>query len=138
MKIGTIVAALVGGLVMFGLGFLLFGVLLSDYFKANTTQYAGLMKDKPVIWAIFLFNVVWAWLIAFVLSRGAAAGAAEGAKTGAIVMFVLGLGINLEYHAFMNVHPSIAPVLVSMLVVTFLGVVAGAVIGLVLGYFNKK
>lgn len=138
MKIGTLLAALVGGIVMFALGFLLFAVLLDSYFRANTVEYAGLVKDPPVIWAIFLFNVIWAWLIAFVLEYGGRSGWAEGAKAGAIVMFVLGLGITLEFNAFMNMHKELAPVLVQILIVTGMGAIAGAVIGVVQGYFDRK
>ncbi len=156
MKVGTLVAALAGGIVMFGLGFLFFGLLFAEYFKANTTEYPGLVKDPPLVWAIFLFNLAWAWLIAWVVDRSGAAPTtpsaeaaatppraggelwAEGAKVGAIVLFVLGVGINLEFHAFMHLHKELAPMLLHILIVTVMGAVAGAVIGVVLGYFNKK
>lgn len=139
MKIGTILAALAGGIVMFGLGFVFFAVLFATYFQENMIQYPGLMKDPPVIWAIFLFNFVWAWLIALVLDHWAKlSGWGEGAKAGAIVMFVIALGMNLDFYAFLNFHKSLAPVIVHLIIVTVMGAIAGAVIGLVLGYFNKK
>lgn len=138
MKIGTLLGALAGAIVMFLLGFLFFGVLLSDYFKADTIQYAGLAKDPPLFALIFLFNLVWAWLIAFVLDYGGRSGWAEGAKIGAIMMFVVSLGILFEFEAFMNIHKSFAPMIVHLLVVTVMGGVAGAVIGMVRGYFNRE
>jgi hypothetical protein len=140
MKIGTLVAALAGGIVMFGLGFLFFGVLFAEYFMANTTQYPGLVKDPPVVWAIFLFNLAWAWLVAWVVERSAPTIQlwAEGAKVGAIVLFVLGVGIDLEFHAFMHLHKELAPMLLHILIVTFMGAVAGAVIGWIIGYFNRR
>jgi hypothetical protein len=138
MKVGTLVAALAGGIVMFGLGFLFFGVLFAEYFKANTIDYPGLVKDPPVIWAIFLFNLVWAWLIAWVVDRSNLGGWAEGAKAGAIIMFVLALGIDLEFQAFMNIHKEVAPMILHIGIVTVMGAVAGAVIALVLGYFDKS
>lgn len=138
MKIGTLLSALAGGIVMFLLGFLIFGVLLADFFKASMPQYPGLIKDPPVVWAIFLFNLVWAWLIAFVLDYARTSGWAEGAKTGAIVLFAIGLGSDLDHVAFMNVFTSLSPALVHLLVVTFLGAAAGAVIGLVIGYFPRN
>jgi hypothetical protein len=138
MKIGTLVGALVGGVVMFLLGFLLFGLLLSEYFKGNTIEYAGLVKDPPVIWAIFLFNLAWAYLIAFVLDYAGRSGWGEGAKAGAIIMFILALGIDLEFHAFMNIHKELAPMIVHILIVTLMGGVAGAVIGYVQAVFARK
>src|SRR3712207_8732781 len=47
MNIRILVATLAGGLTMFLLGWLIFGILLMDYFKANTIQYPGLMKETP-------------------------------------------------------------------------------------------
>jgi len=138
MKIGTLLGALAGAVVMFLLGFLFFGVLLSEYFKGNTIQYAGLVKDPPFFAMIFLFNLVWAWLIAFVLDYGGRSGWGEGAKIGAILMFVVTLGIFFEFEAFMNLHKSIAPMLVHLLVATVMGGVVGAVIGMVRGYFNRE
>ncbi|MGB7068664.1 MAG: hypothetical protein WBD22_04160 [Pyrinomonadaceae bacterium] len=138
MKIGTLAGALAGGIVMFLLGFLFFGLLFADYFKGNTVEYAGLVKDPPLVWAIFLFNLAWAWLIAWFIDRTDLSGWAEGVKAGAIVMFVLGLGMNLEFHAFMNIHKALAPLLVHILIVTGMGAVAGAVIGWVQAYFKKR
>ena len=138
MKIGTIVAAIVGAIVMFGLGSLFFAVLFSDYFRGNAIQYTGLEKDPPVIWAIFLFNLVWAWLIAYVLEFAGRTGWAEGAKAGAIVMFVLAVGISIEFFAFMNLHKEVAPVIAQILLVTFMGTVTGAVIGFVGSLFNRQ
>lgn len=137
MKIGTLLGALAGAIVMFGLGFLFFVVLFGDYFKANMIAYPGLEKDPPVFWAIFSFNLVWAYLIAWAMEYAGRSGWGEGAKAGAIVMFIIVVGLNLEFYSFMNVHKELAPVLLHVLIVTFMGAVAGAVIGLVRGYFNK-
>ena len=138
MKIGTIVSAIVGAIVMFVLGGLFFVMLFADYFRDNMIQYSGLLKDPPVMWAIFLFNLVWAWLIAFVLEFAGRTGWAQGAKAGAIVMFFLAVGLNTEYFAFMNVHKGLGPVIANVLIVTFMGLVTGAVIGFVGGLFHRK
>ncbi|HEV7643276.1 MAG TPA: hypothetical protein VGO50_04970 [Pyrinomonadaceae bacterium] len=137
MKFGTILAAVAGGLVMFLLGFLFFGILLANFFAEYTVKYQGLMKDPPEISLIFLFNLVWAWLIAFVMEWSGISTITGGVKAGAAIMFALILGVNLQYYAFMNLHTSIVPLVVDVLVVTVMGAVAGAVIALVLGFFNK-
>ncbi len=137
MKFGTILAAVAGGVVMFLLGFLFFAVLLANFFAGYMVQYQGLMKDPPEIPLIFLFNLVWAWLIAFVMEWAGIRSFASGAKAGAAIMFALALGGNLQYYAFMNLHTSIVPLIVDVLVVTVMGAVAGAVISLILGFFNK-
>ncbi len=137
MKIGVLTAALAGGIVMFLLGFLFFGILLAEFFRENMVQYPGLQKDPPLVWAIFLFNLAWAWLIAWVADK-IGGGWAEGAKAGAVVMFTIALAANLDFLAFLNVHKGLSPMLVHILIVTFVGTVAGAVIGALLGLFGKK
>lgn len=138
MKIGTIAGAVAGGITMFLLGFLVFAVLLEDYFRENMIAYSGLLKDPPVVWAIFLFNLTWAALIAFVLDYAGRSGWAEGAKAGTIVMFLLALGIDLDFFAFMNVHKSVAPIIVHILVISIMGGISGAVIGVVMGLFGRR
>lgn len=138
MTTGTIVGVIAGSIVMFLLGWLMFGILFMDYFQANTVQYPGLMKEPPVIWAIYLFNLAWAALIGIVLAYGGRSGWAEGAKAGAITMFVLSAGLNMEFFAFMNMHKDTAPIIVGILIVTLLGAAAGAVIGAVKAYFERS
>src|SRR5262245_18656193 len=138
MKLGTILAAIVGGVVMFLLGFVFFGILLTSFFKEHTVVYSGLVKEPVEIPLIFLFNLVWAWLIAVVMEWSGIRNLASGAKAGAAIMFLLYLGGNIQQYAFMNLYTSIMPLVVSVLVVTVLGAVAGAVMGLVMGFFNKK
>ena len=136
MKIGTLLGAVAGGILMFLLGFLAFGVLLSEFFKANTFQYPGLMKDPPNVPLIFLFNLVWAWLIAWVLEFAGRSGWAQGAKAGAIIMFFVALGGDLDFEAFLNMHKSFTPLLVHILIATVMGAIAGAVIGLIQARFG--
>lgn len=138
MKIGTIAGAIAGGITMFLLGFVVFAVLLESYFRANMTVYSGLEKDPPVFWAIFLFNLTWAALIAFALDYAGRSGWAEGAKVGTIIMFLLALGTNLDFFAFLNIHKAAAPMIVHTLVVAIMGGVTGAVVGAVMGMFNRK
>ena len=138
MKIGTLLGAVVGGIVMFLLGFLLFGVLLADFFKANAIEYPGLVKDPPVIALIFLFNLIWAWLIAWVLEYAGRSGWAEGGKAGAIVMFFVALGNGVELEAFLNVHKTMTPLIANILIVTVMGAVTGAVIGMIQARFGSS
>jgi len=139
MKLGTLLAAVAGAIVMFLLGFLFFGVLLSGYFSASTIKYAGLVKDPPEFICLFLFNLVWLWLVAFVADYWAGARTfAGGAKVGAIILFCIALGLMLQNCAFMNMYTSVVPMIVYVLVVTVMGTIAGGVTGIVLGFFSKK
>ena len=48
-----ITAAIVGAIVSFLLGWLIYGFLLMDYYTEYSVRYEGLMKDPPELWAYF-------------------------------------------------------------------------------------
>ncbi len=138
MKLGTLVGALVGGTILFLIGYLFFGILFADFFTANTNQYPGLVKDPPNVLLIFLFNVVWAWIIAFVMEySNREISPMGGAILGAVIMFAIALGMDIEYEAFMNMHKSFVPLVAHMVIVAFMGAIAGTVIAVIQGKFNR-
>ncbi|HLM00248.1 MAG TPA: hypothetical protein VK400_04270 [Pyrinomonadaceae bacterium] len=139
MIIRVLVATLVGGIVNFFLGWLLFGILLAGYFKAHMIHYPGLEKDPPEMIPLVLFNFVYAWLFAFIFDYWARIRTfAAGLKGGALIMLPLVLAANLQYKAFMNLHTGYAPILVDMLVAAVMGAIMGGVIGFVLGKMDKS
>jgi hypothetical protein len=140
MNLRTIVAAFVGAIVMFLLGWLFFGLLLMEYFKGQMINYPGLMIDPPRFVCIFLWNFVWCWLIAFIFDYWATIRTfIGGAKGGAIIMFAIVLGVNLSNYAFMNMYKGTPylPMLIDVLVAAVMGAIAGGVIGLILGKMSK-
>lgn len=42
-----IIASVAGGIASFLLGWLIYGILLMDFMKANSMYYANLMKEPP-------------------------------------------------------------------------------------------
>ena len=59
-----ITAAIVGAIVSFLLGWLIYGFLLMDYYTAYSVKYEGLMKDPPEFWAYFANGLCWSYLLA--------------------------------------------------------------------------
>lgn len=138
MAVRFLVSTVVGGIVFFILGFLLYGMLLDPWMKANITQYAGLMKEIPDMVPLAGMNLVWAGMIAFVADNWAKANdLGSGMKVGGILMLFASIAVNLGYTAFMNMFQSLLVPVVDSVVWTFIGVVSGGVIGIVLGKMNK-
>ena len=138
MKLSTILGAIAGGIAMFLVGYLFFGFLFADFFMANSNQYPGLMKDPPNVLLIFLFNLVWAWIIAFVMEYSIReVSPIGGAILGAVLMFAIALGMDIEYEAFMNMHKSFVPLIAHMVIVAFMGALAGIVIAMIHRKFNR-
>lgn len=136
MNIRVLVATLVGGITMFLLGWLIFGILLMDYFKANTIQYSGLIKEVPNFVGLIIFNLAFAWLFAFIFDYWAGIRTfVAGLKGGALIMLPITIGINFQYLAFMNLHKGYTPIIVDIIAATLFGAIAGGVIAFVLGKF---
>jgi hypothetical protein len=134
-----LLATLVGGIVMFGLGFLIYGILLDAFMKANMTAEAvKLMKDQPNFILLFASNLVFAWVLAFIFERWASIKTfVTGAIAGAIIAGSIALAIDLQFSAIMNLMSGFVPVIVDVLGAVVLGGISGGVIGLVLGKLNK-
>jgi len=139
MNIRVLAATLVGGITMTLVGWLLFGIILASYFKANMISYANLEKTPPDIIPLLLFNFAFAWLIAFVFDYWATISTfVGGLKGGVLIMLPIGIAISFKHMAFMNLYTGYVPVILDILIVGVIGAIAGGVIGLVLGMLGKK
>ncbi|MDZ7742245.1 MAG: hypothetical protein U5Q03_10945 [Bacteroidota bacterium] len=50
----------------FLLSWLVYGILLMDFYEMNSSQYEGLMKEMPDMLLMALGGVVWAFFIVYV------------------------------------------------------------------------
>jgi hypothetical protein len=141
MLVRVLAATVAGGIAFFILGFLIFGVLLDPYMKANMIQYPGLMKEPTPDWvALVGWNLVSALLYAFIFDYWAGIRTfVGGLKAGAIIMFLTSVGMDLQFLAFMNIWKGgPVPIIVDIIAATVLGALVGGVIGMVLGLMNKN
>jgi hypothetical protein len=138
MNTRLIIATLVGGIVSFFLGWLIFGVLLMNYYEANTTQYAGLMREMPNnIILIIIANLANAFLLAFIFQRWAGIKTiVKGLLGGMLVTFLIILSMDFYLLAWMNLYTPTS-IIVDIIVNTAFGGIIGGIIGWVLG-FQKK
>ena len=84
------VATLVGGIVLFAVGYLIFNVMFASFYAANIGSATGVDRTSQIQWAVGVGNLAYAALIAYVLERGAGpVSIGEGAKVGAIVEFLI-------------------------------------------------
>ncbi|MBK9249032.1 MAG: hypothetical protein IPM69_13180 [Ignavibacteria bacterium] len=71
MNTRVLLAALGGAVSNFLVGWVVYGMLLMDYMKNNMTQYAGLMKEPPDLFIMFISGFFWAWTYAFIFNKWA-------------------------------------------------------------------
>src|SRR6188768_2682603 len=102
MNSKTIIGGIIGGIVAFFAGWLIYGTLLMSFFESHMIHYDGILKSPLVWWAMALGNLVLGYLVAYVLNLGNIANPMKGATVGGIVFFLLTLGIDLCIYAQMN------------------------------------
>ncbi|HYJ92036.1 MAG TPA: hypothetical protein VEV84_12050 [Pyrinomonadaceae bacterium] len=140
MIIRVVAAAFAGSLVFFGLGYVLFGIVLDPVMKNYMNQFPGFMKEPmPDIIPLYLWNFAMAFLFAFVFEKWANIRTFRaGINGGFILMLLTVLILDLQYLAFTNVWKGYVGLLIDVVAATALGTIAAGVVGLVLGIMNKK
>lgn len=140
MNLRVLVAAVVGAIVMFLLGYLIFGLALASFIQANTIQYPGLMKEPmPDMLPLVLSNFAFAWLYAFIFDQWAGVRTfIGGALAGITIAIPLALAIDLQYLAFMNIYKSITVIFVDVAAIAVMNGITGGVMGFIIGKMAPK
>jgi len=132
-------AGLVGGLVAFILGFLVWGLALSSFMESNIGSASGVMKDEAdFLWIpMILGHISWGIFFAYIFGQWAnistfATGASAGATLGFLIAFTYDM-INLGSTNLMNITGTI----VNIIAMTIVSALVGGVVGLVLGRGTK-
>ena len=121
LAIGTVV----GGIAMFGAGYLIWNILF-DYYVA-AIEAAGIAREPQLLWVIAAANVPFAALVTLVIERGGSSTIGGGVKIGAIVGFLVWGGVALVHYADMTIFDLTATILDPLLSSVHFGVGGGAI-----------
>ncbi len=130
-----LMATLAGFVVYFMLGFILYGVLLMDFYSSHTGTATGVMRIDADMqwWALIAGNVVQAYLLVYIFGNWANITTfGGGLKAGAIIGFIMSLGISLNMYGTTNIS-DLTSTLVDPVVMSVMLGITGGVIGWVLG-----
>lgn len=138
MNVKAYLAAIAGAIVSFLGGWLIFGMLLMDFYMANTTWYEGLMKTPmPDLIFLFLGGLSASFLLTIIFTKWARVSTFSGGfKNGALIYFFVIISFNLNMYGFYNLM-NITLVFVDTLVQTVFGGLIGGIIGFILGTGKK-
>ena len=117
-----------GGITFFFLGWLVYGMLLSDFMSANSNSCAARPEAEMIWWALIVSNLVLALFLTLVLNWSGAKGVAVGIKTGAIFGLLLGLSMDLSFYSMTNMFSNLSVLLVDVIVYAIMLAVVGMVI----------
>ena len=134
MNVRVILASIAGAIVSFLLGWLVYGMLLSGFYEANTNHFDGLMISPPNLIGIFLSGWVYSLLLAFIFSKWANISSfVPGLIAAACISFLVMLSFDLSFWAMMNLFGK-KLLIVDVLVGTAFYAFIGGVVALVLGF----
>ncbi len=128
------IAAIVGAVVSFFLGWLLYGFLLKDFMEAHMNNSTMRPEEDMIWWAMILSNLAWAFLLAYIFNRWANISTlGAGLSAGALISLLFSVSLSLGWYAFSTLYVDMTGMLVDIAMSTIMGAIVGAVIGLVLG-----
>lgn len=138
MKTKVILAVLATTVVGFLIGWLIFGIALADFYKANTTLYQGLMKDSPSFLGFIIGSLSFGVLIVYIFDQWAKIGNFfKGLLAGMFIYFLIELAFDMFIYGSMNLY-STTLFIVDIIANTVVGGFVGGVAGLILGMGKKE
>ncbi|TAH41765.1 MAG: hypothetical protein EYC69_07135 [Bacteroidetes bacterium] len=132
-----LLGGIAGGIAMFFLGWLIYGIILADFMASNGNQCAARPMEEFIWWAMILSNIVGGILFAVIISWSNTSGALAGAKIGAIVGLLFGISIDASFYSMSTMISGITHMLVDVIAYTVMSALGAGVVGLVMG-FGKK
>jgi len=118
---------LFGGISYFLLGWLVWGILLMDFFSGNMNQCASRPADGMIWWSIILSNFVLALLMTLILSWARAKNINDGLKYGALFGFLYTSSFAFSSWSMTTMYNNpgamLADILVSTIVLALIGMI---------------
>lgn len=129
LLIGTVV----GGISYFVLGFLIYGLALTDTMAAYSNP-ACMRADADMIWwAMIVGNLSFAAVLTYVFLKSNVNSFGGGAQMGALLAFLFSLSVDLMLFSTTTTMTSTTGIAIDVVAATVMGTVAGGVIGMVIG-----
>ena len=122
LAIGTVV----GGLVLFILGYLIYGVLFASFFATNVGTATGVERASFNFVALLIGQLAFSAILTLIFGWGSVSNAIQGAKMGAVAGLLIFLGIDLTLYATTNVQNLTASLVDPILAAVLFGVTGAA------------
>ncbi|MDO8260303.1 MAG: hypothetical protein Q7T50_02250 [Candidatus Magasanikbacteria bacterium] len=133
-----LLGGVVGGVIYFLLGWLFYGMLMADYYAANTNQcMMKPMADMNML-AMILSNLAGGFLLAFIIDWAKAADMMAGAKVAGIAALLMCLSFDLSFYSMSTMFSNITILIVDVAAWTVMSAIAGAIVAMVMNMGTKK
>ena len=127
-----LVGTIVGWVVLFFLGYLIFGILMADFYRANAGTATGVEKMPLNLVAIGIGQLAAAGALTLILSWVGVRSFAQGATMAGVVGLLFFLGVDLTTFGSTNTS-TLKVTLVEPVIIGILYAIAGGAIAAVAG-----
>jgi uncharacterized protein with PQ loop repeat len=128
MNTKTLLGAVIAGVVSFLLGWLIFGILLMDFYTSNMVSYSGLAKNPPDVLPIAIANLSLGLLLSWIFTIAGIKTLAKGFSTGFVIGLLMALSFDFFLYAQFNLY-NVKVLAIDIVLNALLGGIAGAVLG---------
>jgi|GEM_PF-497415 len=137
MEKKILLSGLAGAVVMFLLGWLMFGLLMKDVMAEYMVAFGDSMNTEPVMWAIVLANLIMGMLLAYLLYRFGVTDFVGGIKASWVILLALFVWFDLwMFASFKGMTGKLMAIdIISNMIIGLLG---AGVVGWVLGKLKEK
>jgi uncharacterized protein with PQ loop repeat len=133
MTIKILRGTIFGAIAYFLLGWLIYGILLMNFFSAGMNQCANRPMNEMIWWAMILSNLALSLLLTLILHWKNARGIIDGLITGAVFGALYTTMIDFSFWSMTTMYSGIGIILAEIAVTTALYGVVGMVIVLTWG-----
>ncbi len=123
-----VLGTVVGGLVLFFLGYLTYGIVFAGFFEANAGSAAGVTREPFNFVALAIGQLAWGAVLTLILGWSRVSSVAEGAKVGALAGVLFFLGIDLTLYATTNISNLMASLVDPILAAVLFAVTGAAIV----------
>lgn len=127
-----LLGTLLGGVLFFFLGWLLFGILLESVLQPNCNTSISLPMEEMRFGPLILSNLIWGLLLTLSLQWNQQKGLMGGLKTGAVIGLLVSAAMDLSLYSMTTYFNGLKGVVMDVMANTLLYALAGSLLGLIL------
>lgn len=127
---------IVGGILFFLLGWLIYGMLLMDFMNNHTGAAGNVSRTEPDFLYLAIGNLAMGFLLAYIFVKSNVSSMAGGFITGAVIGLLIAVGYDCMIYATTTVISKTA-MAADVAASTVMTAVVGAVVAMVMGMGKK-
>lgn len=124
---------LVGGILYFFLGWIVYGMLLAGYLAANYNSCANRPQEDMVWWAIIVSSFIYGLFLTLILKWSGSTTFVDGLKNGAVFGLFFSSMYDFSMYSMTTMFNNFTALVVDVVVATALAAVIGMVVVLLWG-----